>query len=403
MQISFITLRKVKITAGCALVALVSMGNEGCEKAQSRRSLKMDVEVASIAAKPVRLPNGEVVDFPYVVNALFYREVMNSEKFVIANAIPNPSSAVSVAPSGLTSKATEPGQISSAANFYSSSDVAALSEFGLLSTSSSSGSSGLHSKAQSAQTQASEVPACLYELPSLLLGGSVLSFEATWGVGVGIGYGPGGNLPGNVGGKVNFEQSKLELGLDSVHPLIPSTRVIADSVSHQSKVKFGIDFNAGTNIGLDFFFKTPITDVIRAAAKRGLIKIVDAMTKRSERGTWEDTWESRVLYVPRLSDQDTHFGFRGGKEAGVKVGDTFTVTNQIYEWTGAPCTSPLRYAIPETDTPIAEMIVVRVGDNVSVAKVTRYLQDRRVEPGAMVKILALKEPPPTPTPTPNRR
>lgn len=388
------------------LIALsaLSMGNKGCEEAPKSRALKMDVELGTLKGRVIRLPNGETIDFPYVANALFYREVIKHDHFLIAN--PLPTSMAMVSGGGafkMASGKTE--DLSDEAGLVSPKDVAVLDQYRFLDKVRAQGQAivdgtvsmkdAVEGKFSASAT--SSLPACLYEMPQALLGGEVLSFEATWGVGLGIGYNPNGDLPGSVGGKVNFSQSKFEIGLRTENPLSRQVIAIGDGVSRQSKVDVGLDFASGLPIGLNFFFNTPITDVIRAGMKDGLDQIVDTyIERRSPNKDWNEVWESRVIYDPELVNGDTHVAFRAGELAGVKIDDTFKISNMHYEWEGAPCTTRLKYSIVRTSTPIATAKVVSVGDNVAVAKVT-YLTDTtnadlRIQPGAQIKVLKLVEP-----------
>lgn len=372
-------------------IGFMSMGNQSCDNAaQKSRVLKMEIELASLKARSVRMPTGEVIDFPYVANSLFYRQVMDHDHFVITNPVPSPLTSSS----GFY-KTQDPKLSKTAAaaedGLVSSRDLSVLNRFGFLAQ---ANDSSAQSKGEATTQATSDLPACLYDLPQALLGGEVISFEATWGVGVGVGYGAGGDLGGGkVAGNVQFDQSKLEIGLRTDDPLTQQAVAIGDGIAHQSKVSFGIDFAPGLPIGLDFFFKTPITDVIRKAMTKGLDKVVDRYTNMiSTNKDWNEVWESRVLYDPELVNNDTHIAFRGGYRASVQVGDTFTITNTHYAWEGAACYTRLKYKIPLTVTPVAEAQVVSVGDNVSVAVITKYLIDQKIKPGAMVKVLKLKEP-----------
>ena len=218
-----------------------------------------------------------------------------------------------------------------------------------------------------------------------------------------IGYGAGVGTPANVSGKVDFSQSKLEIGLRTDDPLTQLPLAIADGIAHESKTKFGINFALGISLGLDFFFKTPMADVIREAMDKGLADMTKTIIRDADKGTWEDAWETRILYAPEVSNGDTHFGIRGGTRAGVKSGDTFVVRNMVAKWTGAPCSSRLEWAIASSEEPLAEVIVELPGKDISIVRVVKYLRDERIEPGAQVKILALKSlATPTPTPAPRK-
>ena len=384
------------------VIAGLSMGNEGCEEQQDKpRVLKMDIEIGSLKGRVVRLPNGESVDFPYVANSLFYRQVINHDHFVIGNPVPT---SLMLASQGGQFKAQGVTDASSAeaapSGLVSGRDVAVLENYGLLRQTRLEGQSLMQGRTserevvegKASASQVSKLPACLYDLPQSLLGGEVISFQMTGGGGIGIGYGPGGDLPGSAAGRINFQSSKLELGLRTDDPLTQQAIAIGDGVARQSQVQFGLDFVPGVPVGISFFYNTPITDVIRNAMDDGLNQIVDRYKNLlSTNKDWNEVWESRVIYDPEIVNNDTHIAFRGGYRAGVKIGDTFQVTNLHYAWEGAACYTRLKYKIPLTVTPIAEATVVSVGDNVSVA-VVKYLTEQKIQPGAQVKVLKLVEP-----------
>lgn len=384
------------------VIAGLSMGNEGCEEQQDKpRVLKMDIEIGSLKGRVVRLPNGESVDFPYVANSLFYRQVINHDHFVIGNPVPT---SLMLASQGGQFKAQGVTDASSAeaapSGLVSGRDVAVLENYGLLRQTRLEGQSLMQGRTserevvegKASASQVSKLPACLYDLPQSLLGGEVISFQMTGGGGIGIGYGPGGDLPGSAAGRINFQSSKLELGLRTDDPLTQQAIAIGDGIARQSQVQFGLDFVPGVPVGISFFYNTPITDVIRNAMDDGLNQIVDRYKNLlSTNKDWNEVWESRVIYDPEIVNNDTHIAFRGGYRAGVKIGDTFQVTNLHYAWEGAACYTRLKYKIPLTVTPIAEATVVSVGDNVSVA-VVKYLTEQKIQPGAQVKVLKLVEP-----------
>lgn len=384
------------------VIAGLSMGNESCEEQQDKpRVLKMDIEIGSLKGRVVRLPNGESVDFPYVANSLFYRQVINHDHFVIGNPVPT---SLMLASQGGQFKAQGVTDASSAeaapSGLVSGRDVAVLENYGLLRQTRLEGQSLMQGRTserevvegKASASQVSKLPACLYDLPQSLLGGEVISFQMTGGGGIGIGYGPGGDLPGSAAGRINFQSSKLELGLRTDDPLTQQAIAIGDGIARQSQVQFGLDFVPGVPVGISFFYNTPITDVIRNAMDDGLNQIVDRYKNLlSTNKDWNEVWESRVIYDPEIVNNDTHIAFRGGYRAGVKIGDTFQVTNLHYAWEGAACYTRLKYKIPLTVTPIAEATVVSVGDNVSVA-VVKYLTEQKIQPGAQVKVLKLVEP-----------
>lgn len=389
-------MKNFKMIVPVTILGALSMGNSGCEKEEAKgRTLKMEVEISSLKARTVRMPNGEVIDFPYVVNSLFYRQVFNHDHFLMMNPVPTGQG---LADSGGVFKTQAKGDASTDEGMVSANDVAVLERYGFLNhirktaNDLMSGAKTMNDLVAKSTNSDAELPPCLYDLPQALLGGEVLGFEVTGGVGIGIGYNASGDLAGNVGGKIGFEQSRLELGLRTENPLSNQVIAIGDGVAHQKKTSFGINFIPGIPIGLSFFFNTPITDVIREAMTKGLDNIVAKYASmRSKTGDWNEVWESRVIYDPQLANNDTHVAIRGGFLHGVKEGDTFAISNMHYAWEGAACYTKLKYAIPLTTTPIAEGVVVSVGDNVSVLQI-QYLAEGRVLPGAQIKVLKLVQP-----------
>lgn len=384
------------------VIAGLSMGNEGCEEEQAKpRVLKMDIEIGALKGRVVRLPNGETVDFPYVANSLFYRQVINHDHFVIGNPVPTSLMLASQGGQFKTQGITDASSAEAApSGLVSGRDVAVLEQYGLLRQTRLEGQSLIQGRVsqkdvvegKSSATEVTKLPACLYDLPQALLGGEVISFQMTGGGGIGIGYGPGGDLPGSAAGRINFQSSKLELGLRTDDPLTQQAIAIGDGIARQTQVQFGLDFVPGVPIGVSFFYNTPITDVIRNAMDDGLNQIVDRYKNLlSTDKDWNQVWESRVIYDPEIVNNDTHIAFRGGYRAGIKIGDTFQVTNLHYAWEGAACYTRLKYKIPLTVAPIAEATVVSVGDNVSVA-VVKYLVEQKIQPGAQVKVMKLVEP-----------
>ncbi|HVK60277.1 MAG TPA: hypothetical protein VM432_01955 [Bdellovibrionales bacterium] len=375
---SFKTAKMLVLMVG---IAGISMGNQKCQESQDR-VLRMDVEVGKIGAQTLRMPSGEVIDFPYLANSLFYMQVMNDPHFVMSNPLPPPTQPTA------TSKVSAKVK----ANPIMSEDEAMLYDFGFIDRGAPASSGKVAAKAAAA---VADLPTCLYESPQSKLDGNIISFESTWGAGIGIGYGANGSvLPsGGVAGSVNFKQAKLTMGLRASDPLMNILMASAEGVSHQADLKFGLDL-LNPALGLDFIYKTPLVDVVKKGMSKSLDAVVKSFTNMmSERGSWDDVWESRVLYQPVIVDNDTTIAFRGGYRNNMKEGDTFVVSNMHYEWEGKACASRLKYAIPTTPTPVAEVEVIKVSPNAAVAKVTRYLIDQVIKPGAQIKILALKQPP----------
>lgn len=379
--------KQVKMAVLMTMLAGLSMGNESCSKA-NERVLKMDVDIGPIAAQPITMPSGEKIDFGYISNALFYQSITSNDHFVISNAIPTPASTLSN--NMAASKASLAQKLVNGLGFNQSNDEKVLGEFGFLQQLQTKASKMANVSAAAKDT-AADIPTCLYTMPAGKLAGEIVSFEANWGGGLSVGYGANGAISNatGVGGNVTFNNTRLQMGLRIVDPLSNQLVTAAEGVSNQSNIKFGVNL-ASILLGLDFVYKTPIASVVSGAFDKSLSTLVTNISKaKSSTSSWGDAWESRVVYDPVVANGDTQIVIRGGTRYGMLVGDQFTITNMRYLWSGPACTSPLVYKVPMSATPIANVTVVAVGDNVAVAHVDKYLADESILPGAQVKLLKM--------------
>lgn len=384
------------------VIAGLTMGNKGCKETASERVLKMDVELSALKGRSIRLPTGELVDFPFVVNQHFYRQVMNNDHFTIINAIPSSENQLTSTATGVYAKASNESSATGSSEELSQVDIDVLNEYGFLKQlkdpAIDSASESHVSEKTASSAEYTKLPICLYDMPQSFLGGDVFGFEASWGAGLGIGYGVNGDLNsgtvGNVGGSVDFSSSRLELGLRTDDPLTREVQIISDGVSHQQSVKFRFNFLPGIPVGLSFFYNESLSSVIRDGLDRALDALVAAYVKRS--GSWDEVWESRVLFDPEIADNDTRFAIRGGVRAEMKIGDEFKITNMHYVWEGGECYSRLKYKIPRTDQPSVEIKIIALGDNVAIGELKDPVNqpDVRIIPGAQVKISKLWKPDP---------
>ncbi len=399
--------------------AALSMGNTGCEEQDNSRVLRMDVELVSLNARPVRLPNGETLDFKAVVDTLFYGQVMNNKHFVISTPVPAPSAAPSRSMMAKTTTRSGGGEaMASDENLlgrygFRVQEVPTAAGAGAAPSATTQGPPAISVSridfgaappplpalpalpagggASAPQPTAVGIPACLYNSPQAVLSGDVISFEASRGGGVRVGYAADGrSLTNGVGGKVKIGQTKLDMRLRTDDPLSRQAVAIGDGIAYDTKVDVSVNFAAGAPLGLDFFYRTALADVIKKAMDQSLEQIIARYKRQmSARDSWDDVWESRVLYDPVIGDNDTHVAIRGGFRASVQAGDRFRVSNARYVWAGAECASPLQYRIPLSTAPGALVEVVTVGDNVAVARVLENVSEAAILPGAIVKIESL--------------
>lgn len=373
-----------------ALVAVggLNMGNQGCTPQAAGtpgRILKMDTTVGLVKAEKITLPSGEVVDFPYVVNALFYGQVINSDHMTIAAALPN----VAPTATGVSTKAVD----------SDSPQVKVLKHYGLVSAEYVSELPVKNAHGLSAMS-VSGVPAnlkCTYQTPEFTIGGDVIDFTASAGGGLDIGIGKTPGQMGTIG--VDYTQTKLDLRLRLDRPLTQLPLEIGDGKSYQRAVSAHLGYG---QIGLNFFFKSAISDAIKSAMDSAISDMVNKY-KSNRNPDWNKNWESRVAYLPQI-DNDSHIAIRSGAQNGVKLDDTFAISNLNYMWEdmSAPCQSRLVSSIPDDPSaPTAHGIVEYVDDNYSVLKITKYSGNSKVRVGARVSLESFA-PVAAPTPAPTK-
>lgn len=388
--------KKVICLGALMAIGAFNMGNSGCSQQSPTtpppRILKMDVEIGAISGHAVTLPDGSVLDFPYVVNSLFGLQVINYANFVVMNRIAIPG-ATGTAPLVTAKLSVDQSE---------DSNLQLLRKYGFIGDTDGSGKTFNKLQLAAQDTPAPVDPlACVYNNPQTVLGGSLISFEMTDGFGVRIGYDSTGlSTPtGGVGAHINFTQSKLDLALRMDDLLTQEPQFSTEGKSYQNGVNVGLDIGV-LPIGFDFFFKTAISDVIKSSMAKALSGIVtDLIAAKSTTGNWQDVWESRVILDKDLANNDTHIVMRGGSRYNTKVGDRFYVQNMDYKWEGDPCNSRLRYKMAIGLTPIAIAEIVAQDNDVAVAEVKQYLTEDRIQAGAKVTIQSLLAPT-TPTPTP---
>lgn len=380
--------RQAKSFGTLSLVASFALVAMGCKETQER-VLRMDVELGSVSAKPIGLPNGTTVNFPEVAKDLFYRQVMNHDHFnIVANTDSTPLVSAKVAAKSVSSKTAVSG--------LGQDDLSLLAKYGMLDRLQSAPATAkpVNGKVSAKALDSAAVPACVYERPLAKLGTNVLSFAANFGAGLKLGYDSAGgiSLGAPVGASVDFSSSKMDLTVRWDDNFTKQTVAAAEGVSFSADTKFSLGLGSFP-IGLDFFYKTPLADVVKSAFTAGLDQAVQTyITKTAGAGkTWSDAWEARVISDP-LIDNDNFVAFRSGTYAGVMKGDKFTVRNQTYRWMDEsnPCGSALKYTLPDGET-IAELEVTESSSLITIARV-KVLADGAIRPGAQVKILSLVQP-----------
>jgi len=386
---------KKSIKTGGAITALLvvgglNMGNQGCTTTppvSDARVLKMGTTVGQIQAQNVTLPSGEVVDFPYVANALFYNEVIASANMAVATPLP----VITPPAAATTSVATTPSTADQ-------KRIEVLKSYGLVSAEYISevpmkNFNGVHMMDASSPVVPANIT-CTYATPEFSIGGNVVDFSATAGGGLDIGFGTTPSSMGNVG--VTYSQTALSLALQLDRPLTQLPLQVGDATSYQQSISANLSVG---EIGLNFFFTSAISDAIKSAMDSAISSIITAYTA-ARNPDWNQDWSSKVVYCQNC-DNDTHIAIRGGAQNGIKVGDTFAISNLNYQWVGAPCSSALVSSIPDNPTvPTATGVVQYVDDNFSVLGNMVYSGNSIIRVGANVTLVSFVTPPPAASPAP---
>ncbi|MDZ4660316.1 MAG: hypothetical protein SGJ18_01720 [Pseudomonadota bacterium] len=342
------------------VLSFTLMGVDSCTGDDPKeRYLRLSADVGPVKGQIIKMPDGRIIDFPYIANALFYYALMRDPHFIIDRPIQIGYPVIA-------------GRQKT--SLYVESDDSLLARYGFFKHSVSS------------FAKAKEVPKCLDQSPEIRLSGNVISFELIAGGGIHAGY-PGGGSPLPVGGSLSLNNTRLSVTLQSEDPL--TKKPIAIDEGHASEVKLDGSFDYMGFIGLDFFFKTPLFKVVTNAFQESIDNLVNTHMTRMNVEKWTDVWQSKVIFDSVIADGDTHIAVRGGWRSNIRKGDQFSVYNMHYKWVGIECESPLDYSISHPLESIAEVIIVEAGQDIAIARVTKASQDYRIDPGALVKIKEL--------------
>ena len=349
-----------------SLLSFAQLGVDSCDGDKPKeRYLRLSADVGPVKGQVIRLPDGRIIDFPYIANALFYFALMRDPHFIIDRPIHIGYPVV-----GAKQKASS----------LVEADDELLARYGFLKT------NKLNQRLNF--SKAKEVPVCIDQSPEIRLSGNVIAFELIAGGGVHAGY-PGGGSPLPIGGSLNLDNTRLSVTLQSEDPLTQKPMAIDEG--HASEVKLDFSFDYMGFVGLDFFFKTPLFSVVTNAFQESIDNLVTTHMARMNVQKWTEVWQSKVIFDSVIADGDTHIALRGGWRANIRKGDQFNVYNMHYKWVGKECESPLDYSIASPFESIAEVVVVEAGQDVAVARVIKASQDYQVSPGAIVKIKTLAE------------
>lgn len=381
---------KTKIIQGLKFLTipflgLSMMGNKGCNDKPEARLLRMDVEIGSMKTQPLQVEDQEAIKIDQLTKALFSRAIYSHNHFSITNLVEEqPGTGVmarSLSSTGPSSKHTE-------------LDQKILFNYGFKSESADNGEST--SDAPTLTTKTLDVPTCQWEEPQLVLNSDVLGFELVNKTDLGLGYSPSGTHLDQLKGTVKFSTFRLDYGVAAVNPLLNRTVASTEAVSHKSSVDVEFDFGKNSPLTINFFYQDALVKVIKEGMNKSLNRLVarlEEQTTTSGKDWNKDVWESRVVLDPAICGNDECVAIRGGSLNRIKIGDRFHVINMIHTWEGEPCASNLVRSVPNINA-INEIIIESVGDTVSVGRVLTKDRSVAVEPGAMVKLVYLNDPPP---------
>ena len=349
-------LRTSGVISSLIILGLLNMGNQSCANPNQTgvRALKMDAGVGKLAAQKITMPSGETVDFPYVINGLFYEELMNSDYLTISGGLPQ-----------VTPQSSQMDLVTE------NSSVTALRKYGLIS-------------AEFAATadEGSQNLACTYNTPELAVSGQVTDFSASAGGGLDIGYGKNPTSGGTI--DITYTETRLQLSLELDRPLYKDVLLYGDGESSQKSISAKLGSGI---VGFNFFLQTSIADVIKNSIDSAILNIVKKYALKND-SDWNKDWESKVAYCQNC-DGDTHIGIRGGTQNGIKKGDKFKISNVTYQWedNNSPCQSQLIASLPDDlNLPTAYGTVAYVEDHFSILEITKYNGTSKIRLGAKVQL-----------------
>jgi hypothetical protein len=335
-----------------APLAALLMGNQKCEEAPQVRELKRRVEMGSVKAPEMYLPDGKKFDFKFVANAQLYDVLRKTNSF-------------STSTMDGTFQLEEMTDADRQAFNRCDDDI--LNPNG--------------SQKMQKPGSISVVATCMINQPQAVIQGSILNFEVTNKAGVNF------NLFNPVGFGLNLDVAKATLAMayNAEDPYIPGHVLAATTAkANRFETSVGATINFGNfGLGPKFYFKSELSGVVSKAMQSGITDLKSQMDQNSP-------WYATVL---RNCDQAILINAGGAADAGLQPGDVLEVYNIRYQWKGEVCNSELAGSVPATPfgSPIAVAQVVTVGDTISEAKIIEQTVTK-IQPGSRVYIRKLIQP-----------
>lgn len=326
------------------LLSSFTMGNQGCDPQLNQRQLRKRVSLGHIQAGQVSLPNGQIFNFEYVVNAQMRDILANSPDFVLERA--SQLSAADLTVHDLNSLNSWVG----AGAFLSDNNFKAFDVSG-------------------------ETPECLLERPQLRIDGYVEAFELEGSGGVCIGYGPGGVVPpGSTAGCVTIAFARMTMGLSGFNEISNKLLASGRSSAQTYEVNAKIDFGTWL-ISPNFYYRSSVAQATRNALSKTLSTLNSNLSRVP--------WESQVLFP-----NDDNLVVLGGARMGLREGDEFNIHNMEYVWAGEPCHSNYKGSYPVSQAPSAIIKIGELGDDISRGIITEQNAEA-IQRGARMTVKTL--------------
>ncbi len=352
--------RFIKIGTIISIAGLM-MGNQSCDKKQQPepRSLKKIVSIGMISSQPVKLPDGNIFDFQFVVNQQVYNVLYESKAFAFRDN--TPITGISMA---------SDGSVLGKLNF----SKASLNLY-----------EKIMDKSAERMVFPSQLAYCLINKPQFKIGGSVTSFELIGGGGLRLGFNQLGNFSGaGIGANFKVNVSQLELIMKALSPMKNAVLSSVSFRANKTEQAGGFDLMIGPfSVGPSYYYNTPMAKVTRTALS-GAIDLLKKDLQKAE-------WFSRILDYREEGGGDL-ITVIGGNDVGMQIGDQLAVYNEITYWEGEPCNSSVTNEGGALGKPIGIIQITDVSPELSSGFFTEKFQDFNPEyiPGAKLKVHKLK-------------
>lgn len=324
-------------------LGLSLMGNEGCEEAPKARELKRRIQMGTVEAPKMNLPDGGVFDFKFAATAQMAQVLSSTDSFSYVNQL-------------------DPGFIN--LNDMSKEEKAAFERCG---------------EDPEEFMKTSRTAACMIRMPQARLSTNIISFELTNKFGLTL----GADAFGGFSSGVEFSKSKMTIAMNATHPLIDGLEIAStrkQATQTETKLGFSIPLG-GLSIGPSAYFKTPLADVVYKGMQKSVLDLKNQWNS-------SEKWSAMVL---KNCDDAIWINAGSKSDVGLVEGDVFEVYNVYYEWAGEVCDSELRGVMKSTAKPIALVQVEIVGNTFSQARIIESTGEP-ILPGARVEVRKLYDP-----------